>query len=387
MKEIDYIIVGCGLAGIIMAERITKKLGKKVLIIEQRNHIGGNCYDYYDEYGILTHKYGPHIFHTNYKEVVDYLSEYTDWHIYQFQARVVIDGKLTNIPFNLNTMKDILDEDLYKRLSSKLIKFFGYDTVVPILKLRETDDEEIKWLAEYIYEKVYLNYMKKQWEVKPEELDASVTERVPVYISRDNRYFKDRYQMMPKNGYTEMFKKMLNHKDIHLMLNTNAFDLLELDKDRKEIKFLGEKFEGKVIYTGEIDVLFDSCYGDLPYRSLRFEYENYKKEYFQETAMTSYPNNYDFTRTTETKHMTGQESKTTTVIYEYPQKYERNTPGKDVPYYPIPNEENREKYEKYKKHAEDYKNLILIGRLARYLYYNMDQMIKLTLDTFEEKIR
>ena len=155
----DYIIVGCGLAGIIMAERITRKLGKRVLIIEQRNHIGGNCYDYYDEHGILVHKYGPHIFHTNYKEVYDYLSNYTDWHIYQFQARVIIDGKITNIPFNLNTMKDLLEESLYNRLSSKLIDLFGYDTVIPILKLREINDKEIKWLADYIYEKVYLNYM------------------------------------------------------------------------------------------------------------------------------------------------------------------------------------------------------------------------------------
>ena len=239
----DYIIVGCGLAGIIMAERITRKLGKRVLIIEQRNHIGGNCYDYYDEHGILVHKYGPHIFHTNYKEVYDYLSNYTDWHIYQFQARVIIDGKITNIPFNLNTMKDLLEESLYNRLSSKLIDLFGYDTVIPILKLREINDKEIKWLADYIYEKVYLNYMEKQWEVKPEELDASVTERVPVYISRDNRYFKDRYQMMPKNGYTEMFKKMLDNPKINIMLNTNAFDLIEIDKEKKEIKFpLGKSY-------------------------------------------------------------------------------------------------------------------------------------------------
>ena len=383
----DYIIVGCGLAGIVMAERISRELNKKVLIIEQRNHIGGNCYDYYDEHGILVHKYGPHIFHTSHKEVYDYLSKYTDWHIYQFQARVVIDGKKTNIPFNLNTMRDLLDEDLYKRLSSKLINLFGYDKVIPILKLRETHDEEIKWLADYIYEKVYLNYMKKQWEVRPEELDASVTERVPVYISRDNRYFKDKYQMMPKNGYTEMFKRMLDNPNINIMLNTNAFDLIELDEKNKGVKFLGKKFDGKLIYTGEIDVLFNSIYGDLPYRSLRFEYENYPREYFQETAMTSYPNNYEFTRTTETKHMTGQDSKTTTVIYEYPQKYERNVKGKDVPYYPIPNPENRERYKKYKKYAEDYKSIILVGRLANYLYYNMDQMIKMTLDLFNEKIK
>ena len=387
MKNTDYIIVGCGLAGIIMAEKIATQLNKKVLIIEQRNHIGGNCYDYYDENGILVHKYGPHIFHTNYKEVYDYLSKFTDWHIYQFQSRVVIDGKMTNLPFNLNTMKALFDENLYNRISEKLIDYFGYDSVVPILKLREIDDKELKWLADYIYEKVYLNYMKKQWEVRPEELDASVTERVPIYISKDNRYFQDKYQMMPKNGYTDMFKKMLDNKNIRIMLNTNAFDLIELDKANKEIKFLGEKFNGKLIYTGEIDQLFNNKFGELPYRSLHFDYKNYDMEYFQETAMVSYPNNYDFTRITETKHMTGQNSKTTTVIYEYPQKYERNIKGKDVPYYPIPNLENRERYEKYKKYSEEYKNIILIGRLAQYLYFNMDQMIKMTLDMFEEKIR
>lgn len=383
----DYIIVGCGLAGIVIANKIANELDKKVLIIEKRNHIGGNCYDYYDENGILVHKYGPHIFHTNYKEVFDYLSKYTDWHIYQFQARVVIDGKTTNIPFNLNTMKDLLDENLYNKFSKKLIDRYGYDSVIPILKLKEADDEDLKWLSNYIYEKVYLNYMYKQWEVRPEELDASVTERVPIYISKDDRYFKDKYQAMPKNGYTEMFNKMLNHKNINIMLNTDAFDYINVDKENKELKFINKKFDGKIIYTGEIDLLFNNIYGELPYRSLRFEYKNYNKEYFQETAMTSYPNNYEFTRITETKHMTGQDAKTTTVIYEYPQKYERKTFGKDIPYYPIPNTSNRDTYFKYKDYSKNYKNLILIGRLAQYLYFNMDQMIKMALDTFEENIK
>ena len=383
----DYIIVGCGLAGIVIANKIANELDKKVLIIEKRNHIGGNCYDYYDENGILVHKYGPHIFHTNYKEVFDYLSKYTDWHIYQFQARVVIDGKTTNIPFNLNTMKDLLDENLYNKFSKKLIDRYGYDSVIPILKLKEADDEDLKWLSNYIYEKVYLNYMYKQWEVRPEELDASVTERVPIYISKDDRYFKDKYQAMPKNGYTEMFNKMLNHKNINIMLNTDAFDYINIDKENKELKFINKKFDGKIIYTGEIDLLFNNIYGELPYRSLRFEYKNYNKEYFQETAMTSYPNNYEFTRITETKHMTGQDAKTTTVTYEYPQKYERKTFGKDIPYYPIPNTSNRDTYFKYKDYSKNYKNLILIGRLAQYLYFNMDQMIKMALDTFEEKIK
>ena len=215
--------------------------------------------------------------------------------------------------------------------------------IIPILKLRENEDKEIRWLADFIYEKVYLNYMKKQWNVKPEELDSSVTERVPIYISKDNRYFKDKYQLMPKNGYTEMFKKMLDNPNIKIMLNTNAFDLIKLDKEKNEVKFLDKKFNGKIIYTGEIDVLFDNIYGELPYRSLRFEYKNYFKEYFQDVAVISYPNSYDFTRITESKHMTGQIAPTTTVIYEYPQKYERNVKGKDVPYYPIPNSENKEK--------------------------------------------
>lgn len=385
--KVDYIVVGCGLAGIVMAERIANDLNKKVLIIEQRNHIGGNCYDCYDKNGILVHQYGPHIFHTNHKEVLDYLSNYTEWNIYELQLKAKIDGKEVNIPFNLNTMKSLLDKDLYNRLSTKLINLFGYDTLIPILKLRENEDEEIRWLSDFIYEKVYLNYMKKQWDVKPEELDSSVTERVPIYISKDNRYFKDKYQLMPKNGYTEMFKKMLDNSNINIMLNTNAFDLIKLDKEKNEVKFLDKKFNGKIIYTGEIDVLFDNIYGELPYRSLRFEYENYLKEYFQDVAVISYPNSYDFTRITESKHMTGQVAPTTTVIYEYPQKYERNIKGKDVPYYPIPNSKNKKKYEKYEKYAKNFKNIILIGRLAKYLYYNMDQMVKLALETYKIQVK
>lgn len=385
--NVDYIVVGCGLAGIVMAERIANDLNKKVLIIEQRNHIGGNCYDCYDENGILVHQYGPHIFHTNHKEVLDYLSNYTEWNIYELQLKAKIDGKEVNIPFNLNTMESLLDKDLYNRLSTKIINLFGYDTVIPILKLRENEDKEIRWLADFIYEKVYLNYMKKQWNVKPEELDSSVTERVPIYISKDNRYFKDKYQLMPKNGYTEMFKKMLDNPNIKIMLNTNAFDLIKLDKEKKEVKFLDKKFNGKIIYTGEIDVLFDNIYGELPYRSLRFEYKNYFKEYFQDVAVISFPNSYDFTRITESKHMTGQIAPTTTVIYEYPQKYERNVKGKDVPYYPIPNSENKEKYEKYKTYSENFKNIVLIGRLAKYLYYNMDQMVKLALETYKIQVK
>ncbi|HGI5914498.1 TPA: UDP-galactopyranose mutase, partial [Yersinia enterocolitica] len=215
----DYIIIGCGLAGIVLANKIANELNKNVLILDKRDHIGGNCYDLHDEHGVLIHKYGPHIFHTNYQEVYNYLSNYTDWHVYQFQARTMIDGRLTNLPFNLNSMEAILDHQLFYRLSEKLISTYGYDTTIPILELKKSKDNELKWLADFIYEKVYVHYIAKQWDLKPEDLDPSVMARVPVYISRDNRYFKDRYQVMPKLGYTAMFKRMLEHKNIHILLN------------------------------------------------------------------------------------------------------------------------------------------------------------------------
>ncbi|HHO9701423.1 TPA: UDP-galactopyranose mutase [Citrobacter braakii] len=379
----DYVIIGCGLSGIVLANNIATKLNKKVLIIEKRDHIGGNCYDYYDEHGVLVHKYGPHIFHTNYKDVFDYLDQYTEWFVYQFQARTLIDGKKTYLPFNLNTMKDILDENLYGEISQKLIETYGYDKTVPIFELKKSKDKKIQWLADYIYDKVYVNYIAKQWNLKPEELDKSVLERVPVYISRDNRYFKDKYQIMPRDGYTVMFNKMLANKNIHVLLNANADDFITLTDDN-QIKYMGGRFDGKLIYTGQIDHLFGYKYGELPYRSLRFDFVNYTKEFFQEVAMVSYPNNYDFTRITESKHLTGQDCKTTTVVYEYPQDYDKNDPDKNVPYYPVPRDENHQLYSKYSELASNYKSLILVGRLAQYKYYNMDQMIKVALDTFVE---
>lgn len=383
MMKYDYVIVGCGLAGIVLANKIANEMDKKVLILDKRDHIGGNCYDLHDEHGVLIHKYGPHIFHTNFQEVYNYLSNFTDWHVYQFQARTMIDGRLTNLPFNLNTMEAILEHQLFRRLSEKLISTYGYDTTIPILELKKSDDTELKWLADFIYEKVYVHYIAKQWDLKPEDLDPSVMARVPVYISRDDRYFKDRYQVMPKQGYTAMFKKMLDHKNIHVMLNANANDFIEVDETNQAINFQGKRFEGKVIFTGQIDALFGHKFGELPYRSLRFDFVNYQKEQFQEVAMVSYPNNYDFTRITETKHMTGQDCKTTTVVYEYPQAYDKDDITKDVPYYPIPKDDNHALYEQYKKYAEKFDNLLLVGRLAEYKYFNMDQMIMSALEKFK----
>nr|AAR85514.1 Glf [Thermoanaerobacterium thermosaccharolyticum] len=359
----DYVVVGAGIAGITFAENISSELNEKVLIIEKRNHIGGNCYDEYNENGILIHKYGPHIFHTNNKRVWDYLSQFTEWNIYYHKVLGSIDGKFVPIPFNLNTLHELLPESLANRLENQLIQKFGYGCKIPILKLKQSSDKDLKFLADFIYEKVFLNYTTKQWGMKPEELDPEVTGRVPVYISRDNRYFQDKYQGLPKYGYTKMFEKMLNNKNIHIILNTDYKEIInKIEYDR-------------LIYTGPIDYFFDYKYGKLPYRSLDFKFETYQLDQYQHVEH-KYPNDYDFTRITEYKHMTGQKHEFTTIVKEYPKDYKLEN---DIPYYPIPQKENIVIYSKYKNEAEEQKNVIFIGRLAEYRYYNMDAVVEKVL--------
>jgi UDP-galactopyranose mutase len=378
----DFIIIGAGLAGIVMAERIANVLGREVLIIEKRDHIGGNCYDFYDDKGILIHKYGPHIFHTDFDEVWTYLSQFTEWNDYQHRVLGYIDGYNVPIPFNLGSLHQLLPEDLAGKLESKLIKTFGYDVRIPILELRKLEDPELKYLADFIYDKVFLNYTKKQWGVEPEELDPSVTARVPVYISKDDRYFQNKYQGLPRNGYTQMFENMLSSENIQIKLSTNSKEVIKRDGD----KFLifDEEFKGKLIYTCKIDELFNYGFGELPYRSLDFEFENLNQEYYQEIGTVNYPNDYNFTRITEFKHLTGQKAESTTIAHEYPRKYVKET---NIPYYPIPKKENRDIYYKYKMKGDELDNLILIGRLAEYQYYDMDEIVAEALKTFEEKIR
>lgn len=375
----NYVVVGAGLAGCVMAERIATVLDEKVLLIEERNHVGGNCYDYYDESGILVHKYGPHIFHTSLENVWTYLSQFTDWYNYQHHVLGFIDGEKVPIPFNLNTMHELLPESMARNLEGKLIKKFGFNTKIPILELKKSEDEDLKFLADFIYEKVFLNYTKKQWGVKPEELDPSVTERVPIYLSKDNRYFQDKYQGLPLHGYHQMFQKMLKNPNIKIMLNTNFKELLKIQNN--EIYFENKKFQGKLIFTGQIDELFNYEYGELPYRSLRFESKTLNKEYFQETGTVNYPNNYDFTRITEFKHLTGQKHEKTSIIREYPKPYNKN---QDIPYYPIPKKEHNQLYKKYLEKASKINNLSLVGRLAEYKYYNMDLVTNEALTKFKE---
>lgn len=380
----DYIIIGAGLAGSVIAERIANVLNKKVLIIEKRNHIGGNCYDYYDENNILVHKYGPHIFHTEIKEVWDYISQFTKWNYYQHQVLGFIDGKKVPIPFNLNTLKELLPESSTK-IKKKLIDNFGCNIKVPILDLMETEDKDLKFLADFVYKKVFLNYTKKQWGIKPEELNPSVTARVPIYISLDNRYFQDQYQGMPKDGYTKIFEKMLENKNIELMLNTNFNDILKINLDENKLYFLDQEFKGKLIFTGKIDEFFDYEFGELPYRSLNFDFETINQEYFQEVGTVNYPNNFDFTRITEFKHLTEQKNSKTTIVKEYPQVHYKDIKGKDIPYYPIPMNVNLELYKRYKEKADNF-NFIFVGRLAEYKYYNMDIVINRALMIFKEQI-
>jgi UDP-galactopyranose mutase len=370
--RVDWVIVGAGFTGATLAERIATQLDQKVLIVDQRDHIGGNAFDYYDEHGILVHRYGPHIFHTSSSRVWSYLSRFTQWRPYYHHVLGVIDGKKAPVPFNLNSLYALYPARHAAHLEEKLLGRYEFGARVPILRLRECDDADLRSLAGYIYEKVFHGYTVKQWELTPEELDASVTGRVPVHISRDDRYFQDTYQAMPRHGYTEMFRGLLRHPNIRILLNTPYHDIAD------EVHYRG------MIYTGPMDEYFGYEYGPLPYRSLTFALETIDQEFYQEVGTVNYPNEYDFTRITEQKHITGQKAPKTTIITEYPR---RHVVGESDPYYPIPREQNREHYSLYTRMADELRGKVYFaGRLADYKYYNMDQAVARALKLFDDEI-
>lgn len=379
----DHIVVGAGIAGIVLAERIANVLGKQVLIIEKRDHIGGNCYDYRNEYSILIHKYGPHVFHTQLKNVWDYLSNFTDWNSYHHKVLGYVNGKKIPIPFNLNSLNKSYPSIIAQQMTDKLIQKYGLNAKIPILELKKSKDGDLCLLADYVYNNVFLNYTKKQWGMKPEELDPSVTARVPVLVSRNDCYFQDPYQGLPSEGYTKMFERMTSNPNIEIKLNTDYKELIDFDYNG-EVKFSGGLFNGKMIFTGEIDYFFDYEFGKLPYRTLDFDFETLNQEVYQEVGVVNYPNDYKFTRITEFKHLTGEKNPKTTISKEYPRDcYEKD----DISYYPIPKEENIEIYRKYQRKAREFDNLIFVGRLAEYQYYNMDQVVDRALTIFQEKIK
>lgn len=372
----DCIIVGAGIAGSVAARSLAEK-GKKVLVIEKRNHIAGNCYDCKDENDILIHLYGPHIFHTTVERVYEFFSRFTDW--YEFRHKVVanVHGELIPVPFNLNTLRKVYGEEEGNIIADKLIAEYGMGSRVPIMKLRENKDESIRKIADYVYENIFLHYTMKQWGQTPDEISPDVTARVPIVISEDDGYFADKYQGLPKNGFTPMVEKMLDHKNIEVRLSTDCKDVL-LFKDGN-IYFEDKLYDGYVIYTGAIDELFDLKFGRLPYRSLNFKFEHMDTPDFQGHSVVNYTVSEDYTRITEFKHLTGQkDGNGTTIVKEYPFAYT----GKDneIPYYAISNNDNNALYERYKGEAMKYNKLKLLGRLAEYRYYNIDAIADKALD-------
>jgi UDP-galactopyranose mutase len=357
----DYLIVGAGFAGSVLAERLASQADKKVLIIDKRNHIGGNAYDHYDKDGILVHKYGPHIFHTNCKEVFDYLGQFTPWRPYEHRVLASVDGQLVPIPINLTTINQLYGLNL---CSSEVEAFFA-SKAEKITRVQTSEDVVVSKVGRELYEKFFRGYTRKMWDLDPSELDASVTARVPTRTNKDDRYFTDTYQAMPLYGYTKMFERMLAHPNIKVMLNTDYKEIMDVIPHKN------------LIYTGPIDAYFDYCYGKLPYRSLEFKFETMDQEVFQPTGTVNYPNEQAYTRITEFKYLSGQKHHKTSIVYEFPK-------AEGDPYYPVPRPENAEIYKKYQRLTLNMTNTYFVGRLATYKYYNMDQVVAQALTLFKK---
>lgn len=361
----DILIIGAGISGSVLAERYANS-AKKILLLEKRDHIGGNCYDYLDENGIRVSKYGAHLFHTNFEEVWKYVNQFSEWYPWEHKVLAKVDGKLVNIPINISTVNQIF------RLTIKTeveMKEWLEANRVKIENPSNGKEAVISKVGNVLYEKMFRHYTKKQWDKYPEELDASVLNRIPVRTNTDDRYFSDKYQALPLGGYTQLFENLLSHPNIEVRLNTDYFDVKEI---------IGG-FE-QIFYTGPIDRFFSfkhSVEHKLEYRSINFVSETVDKEFFQENSVINYPGmEVDFTRIVEYKHFGNQKSEKTTIVKEY-------TTNEGEPYYPVLNERNREIYNKYKLEAEKHPQIHFVGRLANYKYFNMDEAFKNALDLFD----
>jgi len=357
----DFLIVGAGLSGAVLAERLASREGKRVLLVEKRSHIGGNTFDYFNSDGILVHKYGPHIFHTNSLEVFNYLGKFTEWRPYEHRVLASVDGTLVPIPINLNTINTLYG----LQLSSEEVCRFLQEKAEKRDRIITSEDVVLSQVGKDLYEKFFKGYTRKQWGMDPSQLDAAVAARIPTRSNKDGRYFTDTYQAIPMHGYTRMFDRMLNHPNIKVMLNTDYKEIEQCISFRK------------MIYTGPIDYFYDYCYGKLPYRSLEFKFETKEQERFQSTGTVNFPNEHPYTRITEFKYLTGQKHPKTSIVYEYPK-------DQGDPYYPVPRQENAELYRRYQLLASREKNVHFAGRLATYKYYNMDQVVAQALTLFKK---
>jgi UDP-galactopyranose mutase len=355
----DYLIVGAGFAGSVLAERLANVLAKRVLLLDKRRHIGGNAYDYLNDEGVLVHKYGPHIFHTNSRYVYDYLSNFTAWRPYEHHVKVSTHDKLVTFPINLNTIKELYNLSL----TPEQMLVFLKERAEAVDTITTSEDIIVSKIGRELYELFFRGYTRKQWGLDPSQLDATVAGRIPVRTNTDNRYFTDEFQVMPQDGYTRMFERMLANPLIELRLGTD-FHKLEESVPYKNI-----------IYTGPIDAYFSYKYGKLPYRSLAFEFQTIDTNLCQPSGTINFPNDHQYTRITEFKHLTGQKHPKTTVCYEYPQ-------ADGDPYYPIPRPANAALYAKYKELADATPNVLFVGRLGTYKYYNMDQVVAQALALF-----
>ena len=360
-ERFDYLVVGAGFAGAVVAERLASQLGKRVLIVDKRNHVAGNAYDHLNEDGILVHRYGPHIFHTNSQVVVDYLSQFTEWRPYEHRVLAEVHGQLLPVPINLDTINRLYGLSL----DGDGMREFLKARAVPFSEIRTSEQIVLSRLGHELYELFFRNYTRKQWGLDPSELDSSVAGRIPVRYDRDDRYFSDSFQAMPRHGYTRMFERMLDHRRITVRTEVEFSDIVRSYP------------KARVVYTGPIDEYFGFQFGRLPYRSLRFQHQTYDMPAFQTAPVINYPNVHDYTRVTEFKYLTGQKHTKTSVVYEYPSEA-------GDPYYPIPRPENAKLLQKYRALAEARDEVVFCGRLANYRYFNMDQVVAQALATVQQ---
>lgn len=380
LNKYEVTVLGAGFAGAVSA-RILADSGKSVLLLERRNHIGGNAYDLLDKEGVLIHQYGPHIFHTDQPEVFDFLERFGTFSDYQHKVVAKLEEGEMPVPFNLNSLEFAFGLEKGRELGEKLVAHYGAEQKIPILELRNVP--EFQEVAEFIYEKVFLYYSMKQWGNKPEDMDPATTARVPIFLSRDNRYFQDKFQGLPKEGYTKLFEKMLDHPNIDLKLNSDILPQLECKEG--EIFYSGEKYTGELVFTGQVEELFAQCYGALPYRSLDFLFESFPQEKLLSHGSINYTVSEKFTRITEFKHLTEQIlPQVTTTVKEFARDY--TGAPEDSPYYPIICDNNKKIYNQYKALSEGFSQLHLLGRLAQYQYFNMDSIVAEVLAYWKERI-